>query len=62
MNHGANRLDKSMGKIYKKLKKLIEVRESTENDLYKCYDLLLDYNQNQSRSTKIETVVEKVKF
>ena len=43
-------------KIHKRLNKLFENRVSIENDLYKYHALVLEYIENQSRTTKFETV------
>ena len=40
---------------------MFENRDSTEIDLYKFHALVQEYNENQSPSTKIETVIIKCK-
>ena len=43
--------------IHKMLNKLFEKRDSTENDSYKHHVLVLEFTENQSRSTKIKTAI-----
>ena len=43
----------------KKIKKLFEKRSNLENELFKCHEIILEYIENQSRCSKIETYFEK---
>ena len=48
-------------KIRKKTHKLFETRVNLENGLLKSHSLLLEYIENNSRTTKIDNAVYKVK-
>ena len=46
-------------KFRKKIKKLFEKCSNLENELYKCHNIILEYIENQSRCSKIDTNIEK---
>ena len=46
-------------KFQKKIRKLFEKRSNLENELYKCHEIILEYIENQSRCSKIDTYIEK---
>ena len=46
-------------KFQKKIKKLFEKRSNLKNELYKCHEIVLEYKENQSRCSKIDTYIEK---
>ena len=46
-------------KFQKKIKKLFEKRSNLENELYKGDEIILEYIENQSRCSKIDTYIEK---
>ena len=43
----------------KKIKKLFEKRSNLENELYKCHEIILEYIESQTRSSKNDTYIEK---
>ena len=43
----------------KKIKKWFEKRSNLENELYKCHEIILEYIESQSRSSKNDTYIEK---
>ena len=62
MKHTAKRFGKNMEeKIHNGLNKLFENRDYTENELYKHHALVLEYIENQTRSTKTDAVIIKKK-
>ena len=48
-------------KFQKKIRKLFETRLNLENELFKGQSFLLEYIENNSRSTKIDNAVYKCK-
>ena len=46
-------------KFQKKIKKLFEKRSNLENELNKCHEIILEYIENQSPCSKIDTYFEK---
>ena len=46
-------------KFQKKIKKFFEKSSNLENGLYKCHEIILEYIENQSRCSKIDTCIEK---
>ena len=46
-------------KFQNKIRKLIETRQNLENELLKVHSLLLEYLENNSRTTKIDNAVFK---
>ena len=49
-------------KFQSKIRKLFETRLNLENELLKGHSLLLEYIENNSRSTKIDNAVYKCKI